>query len=31
MGTMNNGVLEITTCFAVNYTFDEKGLVPLWL
>ena len=29
MGTINNGVLEITTCFAVAYTFDEKGLV--WL
>lgn len=26
MGTINNGVLEITTCFAVAYTFDEKGL-----
>ena len=28
---VNNGILEITSCFAVNYTFDEKGLVTVLL
>lgn len=30
MGSLNNGVLEITNCYAVNYEFVDNVLVFCW-